>query len=132
LHADQWRETCHIQAHPCAKVSRLFQAYTNTYADVQALETLYDEALAEPNMVGLSVGTRPDCVAQEVLDLLLRYQQRGLVVWLELGLQSAFDATLKRVNRGHGHRRAEAAPAACGETHHASGGVAVSRNQLLM
>ena len=79
-----------------------FQAYTNTYADVQALETLYDEALAEPNMVGLSVGTRPDCVAQEVLDLLLRYQQRGLVVWLELGLQSAFDATLKRVNRGHG------------------------------
>ena len=81
-----------------------FQAYTNTYADVQALEALYDEALAEPDMVGLSVGTRPDCVSQDVLDLLLRYQQRGLVVWLELGLQSAFDATLKRVNRGHGLR----------------------------
>ncbi len=84
-----------------------FQAYTNTYADVQALQALYDEALAEPDMIGLSVGTRPDCVSQEVLDLLLRYQQRGLVVWLELGLQSAFDATLKRVNRGHGLKEYE-------------------------
>lgn len=79
-----------------------FQAYTNTYADVQSLSAMYEEALREPGMVGLSVGTRPDCVPDAVLDLLQGYQQRGLIVWLELGLQSAFDDTLRRVNRGHG------------------------------
>ncbi|HEY6095934.1 MAG TPA: TIGR01212 family radical SAM protein [Gallionellaceae bacterium] len=84
-----------------------FQAYTNTYAEVRLLQALYDEALSEPDMVGLSIGTRPDCVPPAVLDLLLKYQQRGLVVWLELGLQSAFDASLKRVNRGHGLREYE-------------------------
>ena len=79
-----------------------FQAYTNTYADVQSLSAMYEEALREPGMAGLSVGTRPDCVPDAVLDLLQGYQQRGLIVWLELGLQSAFDDTLRRVNRGHG------------------------------
>ena len=53
-------------------------------------------------MVGLSIGTRPDCVPEEVLDLLAGYRSRGYEVWLELGLQSAFDTTLERVNRGHG------------------------------
>jgi len=79
-----------------------FQAYTNTYADVDALARLYDQALAEPDVIGLSVGTRPDCVPEPVLDLLASYRDRGLEVWLELGLQSACDATLERVNRGHG------------------------------
>ncbi len=79
-----------------------FQAYTNTYADLLQLRRQYDQALAEPDVIGLSVGTRPDCVAPEVLDLLCEYQQQGYEVWLELGLQSAFDATLERVNRGHG------------------------------
>ncbi len=79
-----------------------FQAYTNTYADVNYLATLYEEALAEPDVVGLSVGTRPDCVPMEVLDLLVSYQQRGYEVWLELGLQSAFEETLVRIQRGHG------------------------------
>src|SRR5512147_722540 len=79
-----------------------FQAYTNTYADVQLLSAMYEEALREPGMAGLSVGTRPDCVPDVVLDLLQDYQERGLIVWLELGLQSAFDDTLRRVNRGHG------------------------------
>ncbi|MFP5404096.1 MAG: TIGR01212 family radical SAM protein [Gammaproteobacteria bacterium] len=79
-----------------------FQAYTNTYAHVDALRALYDEALAEPGVIGLSVGTRPDCVPPPVLDLLAEYRARGHEVWLELGLQSAFDATLERVNRGHG------------------------------
>jgi len=79
-----------------------FQAYTNTYADVSRLRQLYDEALAEADVIGLAVGTRPDCVPVEVLDLLASYQQQGHEVWLELGLQSAFDATLQRVNRGHG------------------------------
>lgn len=78
-----------------------FQAYTNTYAAISELETLYREALAEPDVVGISVGTRPDCVSPDVLDLLDTLRSEGLEVWLELGLQSAFDATLERVNRGH-------------------------------
>jgi uncharacterized protein len=79
-----------------------FQAYTNTYGDIERLKHLYDAALAEPDLIGLSIGTRPDCVPDPVLDLLADYQARGLEVWLELGLQSAFDKTLERVNRGHG------------------------------
>jgi radical SAM protein (TIGR01212 family) len=86
-----------------------FQAYTNTYADVQELTRLYDEALQEPDVIGLDVGTRPDCVPLEVLDLLASYQQQGCEVWLELGLQSAHDATLERVNRGHGFAEYEQA-----------------------
>jgi radical SAM protein (TIGR01212 family) len=79
-----------------------FQAYTNTYADAGRLDVLYRQALDEPDVVGLSVGTRPDCVEPEVLDLLCGYRDQGREVWLELGLQSAFDATLERVKRGHG------------------------------
>ncbi len=86
-----------------------FQAYTNTYADVDRLGALYRQALDEPDVIGLSIGTRPDCVPDRVLDLLAGYRAEGYEVWLELGLQSAFDATLDRVNRGHGfaeYRRA--------------------------
>lgn len=79
-----------------------FQAYTNTYADVQILADQYAEALAEPDVIGIAIGTRPDCVPAAVLDLLADIQSRGYEVWLELGLQSAFDDTLARVNRGHG------------------------------
>ncbi|MCP4408126.1 MAG: TIGR01212 family radical SAM protein [Gammaproteobacteria bacterium] len=79
-----------------------FQAYTNTYAGVDELQRLYDQALAETDVIGLSVGTRPDCVADSVLDLLSSYRAKGHEVWLELGLQSSFDETLQRVNRGHG------------------------------
>lgn len=79
-----------------------FQAYTNTYARVETLRVLYDEAVNEPDVVGLSIGTRPDCVPDAVLDLLCSYRDRGYEVWLELGLQSAFDHTLARVRRGHG------------------------------
>jgi len=79
-----------------------FQAYTNTYGDIKQLKQLYDQALSEDSIIGLSIGTRPDCVPEPVLDLLADYQQRGFEIWLELGLQSAFDATLKKVNRGHG------------------------------
>jgi radical SAM protein (TIGR01212 family) len=86
------------------KYMAYFQAYTNTYAEVERLRSLYDEALAHGDVIGLSVGTRPDCVPSAVLDLLAEYRDRGLEVWLELGLQSAFDDTLARVNRGHGFR----------------------------
>ncbi|MCK5717211.1 MAG: TIGR01212 family radical SAM protein [Thiomargarita sp.] len=78
-----------------------FQAYTNTYADVAHLRALYEEALAIPGIIGLSIGTRPDCVSEAVLDLLSSYQERGCEIWLELGLQSSFDDTLERIQRGH-------------------------------
>lgn len=79
-----------------------FQAYSNTYAELALLRQRYEQALQEPDVIGLSVGTRPDCVSDDVLDLLQSYQTQGYEVWLELGLQSAFDDTLRRVNRGHG------------------------------
>jgi len=79
-----------------------FQAYTNTHGRrLEELAALYELALAEPDVIGLSIGTRPDCVPDPVLDLLAGYQARGHEVWLELGLQSAWDVTLARVNRGH-------------------------------
>jgi len=77
-----------------------FQAFSNTYAPVEKLRALYDEAIAFPDVVGLDIGTRPDCVPAEVLDLVESYTSR-VEVWLEYGLQSAHDATLRRVNRGH-------------------------------
>jgi radical SAM protein (TIGR01212 family) len=79
-----------------------FQAYTNTYADIDSLRELYDQALSEPDVIGLAIGTRPDCAPDPVLDLLAAYQQQGHEIWLELGLQSSFDESLRRVNRGHG------------------------------
>ena len=79
-----------------------FQAYTNTYADINSLRECYDLALSEPDVIGLAIGTRPDCAPGPVLDLLAAYQQQGREIWLELGLQSSFDESLRRVNRGHG------------------------------
>lgn len=78
-----------------------FQAYTNTYADIEQLAAMYRDALQQPGIIGISVGTRPDCVSAQVLDLLDDIRRDGHEVWLELGLQSAFDETLIRVNRGH-------------------------------
>ena len=77
-----------------------FQAFSNTYAPVEKLRALYDEAISFPDVVGLDIGTRPDCVSAEVLDLVESYTGK-VEVWLEYGLQSAHDATLRRVNRGH-------------------------------
>lgn len=78
-----------------------FQAYTSTYAEVQTLKAMYEEALEAADIVGLCVGTRPDCVPDEVLELLAGYREQGYEIWLELGLQTANDKTLKRINRGH-------------------------------
>ncbi|MCG3845519.1 TIGR01212 family radical SAM protein [Photobacterium damselae] len=78
-----------------------FQAYTSTYAEVQTLKKMYEEALQAADIVGLCVGTRPDCVPDAVLDLLAGYREQGYEIWLELGLQTANDKTLKRINRGH-------------------------------
>jgi len=78
-----------------------FQAYTSTYAEVEELSRLYAEATRQPDIVGLCVGTRPDCVPDAVLEILAGYRERGYEVWLELGLQSAHDKTLASINRGH-------------------------------
>ncbi len=83
-----------------AKFIAYFQSFSNTYAPIAKLRELYDAALAFPQVVGLSLGTRPDCLPDDVLDLLAGYA-RDRLVWLELGLQSAHDATLQRLNRGH-------------------------------
>lgn len=78
-----------------------FQAYTNTYAPVGRLRELYDESLVDPRVIGLSVGTRPDCLPDEVVSLLGEYS-RDMHTWVEVGLQSASDATLERMRRRHG------------------------------
>ena len=78
-----------------------FQAYTNTYGDLEQMENLYEEALHFPGVVGLAVGTRPDCLSEPVLELLERFACRTYF-WLELGLESPNWHTLRRVVRGHG------------------------------
>lgn len=77
-----------------------FQAYSNTYAPVERLRVVYDEALAVKDVVGLIVGTRPDCLPPPVMDLLAEYARRTYF-WLELGLQSPLDKTLELIRRGH-------------------------------
>jgi len=77
-----------------------FQPFSNTYAPPEQLRARYDEALAVADVIGLAVGTRPDCLPGEVLDLLAEYHQRTYL-WLEIGLQSSHDATLQHLRRGH-------------------------------
>jgi hypothetical protein len=77
-----------------------FQPFSNTSAPPARLAALYDEALAVPEVVGLAVGTRPDCLPDDVLELLADYHRRTYF-WLELGLQSVHDATLAYLRRGH-------------------------------
>lgn len=89
--------------HKAEKFIAYFQSYTNTYDSVDKLAQLYGEALAFPGVVGLAVATRPDCLPDEVLDLISDLSQKTYL-WLELGLESMHDRTLAWVNRGHGLR----------------------------
>jgi len=77
-----------------------FQSFSNTYGPFDRLKNLYEQALAIENVVGLSIGTRPDCVNKPILKLLQGYADNYLV-WIEYGLQSANDSTLAFINRGH-------------------------------
>lgn len=77
-----------------------FQAYSNTYAPLEVLRERYDEALRHEGVVGLVVGTRPDCVDEAVLDLLADYAKEHYVA-VEYGIESCFDRTLETINRGH-------------------------------
>lgn len=89
-----------------------FQAYSNTYAPVDTLRRLYDQALSVSDVVGLIVGTRPDCLPPETIELLADYARRTYF-WLELGLQSPLDRTLDLLRRGHDFAAFERAVAAC-------------------
>jgi radical SAM protein (TIGR01212 family) len=77
-----------------------FQAFSNTYAPLETLKKVYDEALAVPDVVGLAIGTRPDCIDESILALLSDYARQHLI-WVEYGLQSIHDETLARIHRGH-------------------------------
>jgi radical SAM protein (TIGR01212 family) len=83
-----------------AKFIAYFQTFTNTYGRIERLKALYDEAILQEDVVGLSIGTRPDCIDEEKL-LLLQDYTKTKHVWIEYGLQSIHDRTLARMNRGH-------------------------------
>ena len=78
-----------------------FQPFSNTYADLDALARRYEEALSFPGVRGLVVGTRPDCIDPDKLQLLADIRSRGVIVEIEYGIESVYDQTLRRVNRGH-------------------------------
>ncbi len=86
--------------YPDMKFLAYFQAYTNTYAEVDQLRLMYEEALGVEDVVGIVIGTRPDCVSDELLDYLEELNRRTFVL-VEYGIESANDDTLRRINRGH-------------------------------
>ncbi|MBQ2966189.1 MAG: TIGR01212 family radical SAM protein [Bacteroidales bacterium] len=118
FHKVRYRTTEHYLAY--------FQSFSNTYAPLEKLRVLYEEALAHPDVVGIVIGTRPDCVDEEKLDYLadlacgrvLNGWSRSLsgneirtapIVIIEYGIESCFDATLERINRGHDFKTARRA-----------------------
>lgn len=86
--------------YPDMKYLAYFQAYSNTYASLDTIRRRYEEALACDDVVGLVVGTRPDCISDELLDYLERLNRQTFLT-VEYGIESTCDATLKRINRGH-------------------------------
>ena len=86
--------------YPEMKYLAYFQAYTNTYASISHLRELYEEALSVKDIVGIVIGTRPDCISDELLDYLEDLNRRTFLI-VEYGVESANDDTLRRINRGH-------------------------------
>ena len=86
--------------YPDMKYLAYFQAFTNTYAPIAQLKALYEEALQVEDIVGIVIGTRPDCVSDELLDYLAELNERTFVL-VEYGLESTNNDTLLRINRGH-------------------------------
>lgn len=93
FHKVRYRNTRHYLAY--------FQSYSNTYASLDRLSQVYGEALAHPDVVGIVIGTRPDCIDEARLDLLEEIRNRGKLVIVEYGIESCYDSTLKHINRGH-------------------------------
>lgn len=92
FHKVRYRTTEHYLAY--------FQSYSNTYAPLEKLKQLYTEALSHPQVVGIVIGTRPDCVDEEKLDYLQELAKDHVVI-VEYGIESCYDQTLERINRGH-------------------------------
>ncbi len=84
------------------RVIAYFQNFTNTYAPVNVLKERYDSALCDSRIVGLSIGTRPDCIDEENVNLIASYAER-YETWVELGFQTAVESTVKLINRGYGN-----------------------------
>ncbi len=82
------------------KFMSYFQAFSNTYKPVNELEKIYNSALNHPDVVGISIGTRPDCIDDDKIKLISSFKD-DYYTWLEYGLQSVHDKTLKKINRGH-------------------------------
>lgn len=87
--------------YPDMKYLAYFQAYTNTYGSLAGLKRKYEEALDVDGVVGLVIGTRPDCVDEGLLDYLADIGRQAFLI-VEYGIESVYDRTLKRINRGHG------------------------------
>ena len=86
--------------YPDMKYLAYFQAYSNTYADVETLKRRYEEALSVEDVVGIVIGTRPDCVPDDTLDYLDKLNRQTFMI-VEYGIESANDETLRIINRGH-------------------------------
>ena len=87
--------------YPDMRYTAYFQAYSGTYAPLDVLRSRYREALCQPDVVGLTVATRPDCISAEAISLLKELQDEGYEVSVEVGVESLYDRTLQRINRGH-------------------------------
>ena len=99
--------------YPEMKYLAYFQAYTNTYASIDHLRQLYEEALSVEDVVGIVIGTRPDCISDELLDYLEDLNRRTFLI-VEYGVESTNDETLRRINRGHTFEQSRVA---IGKTH---------------
>ena len=86
--------------YPSMKYLAYFQAYTNTYGQLEHLKDLYEEALQVPDVLGLVIGTRPDCMPNDLLEYLTELNRRTFLI-VEYGIESANEETLQRINRGH-------------------------------
>lgn len=93
FHKVRYRNTTHYLAY--------FQSYSNTYGPVDRLRQVYLEALSHPDVTGIVIGTRPDCIDDEKLDLLEEIRDAGHLVMVEYGIESCYDSTLAHINRGH-------------------------------
>lgn len=89
-----------IKKYKAKKFLAYFQSYSNTYTSCEQMKLMFDEALSSVGMVGMAIGTRPDCIDAAKLDLIESYTKNYLV-WLEYGLQSVHDTTLQKINRQH-------------------------------
>jgi len=99
-----------MKKYKAKKFLAYFQSYTNTYTSAARMKAMYDEALSCEGVVGMAIGTRPDCVDEEKIHLIDSYT-RDYLVWLEYGLQSVHNPTLELINRGHDFHAFESAMA---------------------